>query len=132
MFLNRLSLKEKEAFLRLAHHVAHADNQVSKEEDLVITKYCMEMQMDDVSYDVTSFDLGETLNCFESDGNRKIALLEIMALIYADNILSVEEQSLIDQMIEHFELNPNLAIVYREWAKSILSLFVQGEALIHL
>lgn len=132
MFLNRLSLKEKKAFLNLAHHVAHSDNLLSKEEELVITKYCMEMQMDDVPYEASSFDFGETLNCFESEGHRKIVLLEIMALIYADNQLSTEEQSLIDQMIEHFELNPNLAIVYREWAKSILSLFVQGEALIHL
>ena len=132
MFLNRLNLKEKDAFLNLAHHVAHSDNQFSREEEFVITKYCMEMQMDDVSYDASEFDLGKTLDCFESEGHRKIALLEIMALVYADDVLAVEEQSLIDQMIEHFDLNPHLAVVYCQWAKSILSLFVQGEALIHL
>ena len=55
-----------------------------------------------------------------------------MALVYADGVVAQEEDNLIKTMISQFDLNPNLAIVYREWSKSILSLFVQGEALIHL
>ena len=55
-----------------------------------------------------------------------------MALIYADGEVAKQEQQLLNDMIAHFGLNPNLAIIYREWAKNILSLFTQGEALIHL
>lgn len=132
MFLNRLTSEEKNAFLQLAHHVAHSDESFSSEEKLVIAKYCMEMQMDDVNYDDSIFNLSETLNVFTVENHKKIALLEIMALIYADGKVTVQEESLLNVMIEHFELNPNLAVVYREWSKSILSLFVQGEALIHL
>jgi len=132
MFLNRLNYKEKEAFLSLAHHVAHSDNHLSIDEELVIDKYSMEMQMDDIDYDKSKFDLAKVLATFEQSTHKKIALLEIMALVYADGVVAKEENELIKQMIEQFDLNPNLAVVYREWSKSILSLFVQGEALIHL
>jgi len=132
MFLNRLTIEEKEAFLLLAHHVAHSDNNLTADEELVIDKYSMEMQMDDIEYDQASFNLVDVLSKFTQDSHKKIALLEIMALVYADGVVAKEEDNLIKTMITQFDLNPNLAIVYREWSKSILSLFVQGEALIHL
>lgn len=132
MFLNRLSMNEKQAFLVLAHHVAHSDNEFSMEEEILIAKYCMEMQMDDIEYDEARFDLASVLNTFECDSHQKIALLELMALIHADGNVAKEEQQLLNDMIAHFGLNPNLVIIYREWSKNILSLFTQGEALIHL
>ena len=132
MFLNRLTQQEKQSFLTIAHHVAHSDGNLSREEENILAKYCMEMQMDDIEYDHSSFNLEEIMDSFETDTHKKIVLLEIMALIYADGVLAKEEESLINQMILSFKLNPNLAIVYKEWSKTILSLFVQGEALIHL
>jgi hypothetical protein len=132
MFLNRLSIAEKEAFLFLAHHVARSDRDFSSDEEILIAKYCMEMQMDDIEYDETVFDLDKVLDTFERGSHEKIALLELMALVYADGRLAKEEQILLDNMIKHFDLNPNLVVIYREWSKNILSLFTQGEALIHL
>lgn len=125
-------MNEKQAFLVLAHHVAHSDNDFSMEEEILIAKYCMEMQMDDIEYDEARFDLASVLNTFECDSHQKIALLELMALIHADGNVAKEEQQLLNDMIAHFGLNPNLVIIYREWSKNILSLFTQGEALIHL
>lgn len=132
MFLNRLSLAEKEAFLLLSHHIARIDLNFCDKEQSLINKYCMEMQMDDVEYEFETFDLAATLSVFTQESHKKIALLEIMALVYSDGDLHAAEEQIINQMVEHFELNPNLAIVYKEWAKSILALFIQGEALIHL
>ncbi|HIF9164004.1 TPA: TerB family tellurite resistance protein [Photobacterium damselae] len=132
MFLNRLNLDEKDAFLHLAHHIAHSDKTFSSEEQIVIAKYCMEMQVDNISYEHRNFDLSKTLDVFKLESHKKIALLELMALIYADGVISNEELCLIDMIVEHFDLNPNLAIAYREWAKGISALLLQGEALIHL
>ncbi|MGY4878167.1 hypothetical protein ACLUEY_09810 [Vreelandella aquamarina] len=132
MFLNRLTLAEKKAFLKVAHHVAHIDNEFSKEEGVIIDKYCMEMQIDDVEYDPNEFDLMSELCIFQEDGHKKIALLELMVLVFSDGHLHHAEETIVNEIVKQFGLNPNLAIVYKEWAKSILSLFVQGEALIHL
>ena len=132
MFLNRLTPQEKCAYLQIAHHEAHSDAFLSKEEEDVIAKYCMEMQMDDIEYSEASFDLSRELSYFSADSHKIIALLEIMALVFADGVLVKEEERILNEMIAHFELNPYLAIVYNECSKSILSLFIQGEALIHI
>ena len=133
MFLNRLSAEEKNAFLVLAHHVARSDADFSAEERIIIAKYCMEMQIDDIDdYDETPFDLEQILDQFETASHRNIVLLELMALVYADGRLAQQESMLLDQFVEHCHMNPNLSIIYKEWAKNILSLYTQGEALIHL
>jgi len=132
MFLNRFSLEEKKSFLHLAHHIAHVDGEFSEKEQVIIDKYCMEMQMDDVEFDQDSFVLNECLASFEKDSHKKVVLLEIMALIFSDGEFHQSEEHVVNQMVKEFQLNPNLAIVYKEWAKSILALYIQGEALIHL
>lgn len=132
MFLNRLTMPEKEAFLILAHHIARTDNDFSAEEEILIAKYSMEMQMDDIEYDEEKFNLAHVLDTFERESHQKIALLELMALVYADGNVAAEETALLNNIVKHFDLNPNLAVVYREWSKNILSLYTQGEALIHL
>ena len=133
MFLNRLSTEEKNAFLVLAHHVARSDADFAREERLIIAKYCMEMQIDDLDdYDDATFDLDQILGRFDSTSHRNIVLLELMVLVYADGRLAQQESLMIDRFVDHFHMNPNLSIIYREWAKNILSLYTQGEALIHL
>jgi len=59
-------------------------------------------------------------------------LLEIMALIYSDNFLHEEERKVLEKILQEFDLNYHLATVYGEWAKAILSLYIQGNALVEL
>lgn len=132
MFLNRLTVQEKKAFLKLAHHVAHVDGEFSPKERVIIDKYCMEMQIDDVEYHSENYDLKSELAVFQRDSHKKIALLEVMALVYSDGLLHSAEENILKEITDFFDLNPNLVVVYKEWSKSILSLFIQGEALIHI
>lgn len=132
MFLNRLRPLEKEAFIQLAHHIAHVDEDFCHKEQIIIDKYCMEMQIDDVTYSAAAFDFEQVMSTFTEESHKKIVLLEIMALVFSDGVLHEKEESVLEDVVNYFGLNPNLVIVYKEWAKSILSLFIQGEALIHL
>jgi len=132
MFLNRLKKKEKKAFLELAHHVARSDNDFSEDQKNIIEKYCMEMQMEDIKYDESKFDIYNTLGKITSQRSRKIVLLEIMALIYSDDFLHEGERKVLEKVLEEFGLNYNLSIVYTQWAKTMLNLYTQGHALIEL
>jgi tellurite resistance protein len=132
MFLNRLKKKEKSAFLELAHYIARSDGDFSEEQKSIIEKYCMEMQMDDIEYNPTKFDIYTTLRKIKSHRSKKIVLLEIMALIYSDDFLHEEERKVLEKILEEFDLNYNLSIVYTQWAKAMLSLYTQGNALIEL
>lgn len=116
----------------LAHHIARSDGDFSESQESIISKYCMEMQVDDVTYEEERFSLTQILAEVDSPSSQKIILLEVMALIYSDSILHEEEKKILDELIKEFGLNPSLAIVYGEWAKSILALYIQGQALIDL
>lgn len=132
MFLDRLNKDEKVAFLELAHHVARSDNDFSELQKEIIGKYCMEMQIEDINYDENSFNIENTLVKVQEKQSQKIILLEIMALVYSDNILHAEEQKVLDIITGTFGLNSSLTTVYGEWTKAILALYVQGNALIEL
>jgi len=132
MFLNRLNKKEKEAFLELAHYIANVDGEFSDSEKSIIDKYCMEMQIDDINFDENKFDIYETLGKITSKRSRKIVVLELMALIYSDDFLHEEERKVLDKILEEFDLSYNLSIVYTQWAKTMLSMYIQGNALIEL
>jgi len=132
MFLGLLNKKEKVAFLKLAHHVARSDGDFSEKQNEIISTYCFEMQVDDISYEEKQFDLKNILNNFTTDKSKKIAMLEIMALIYSDNIVHEEEQKLIDAILETFGFSKLVAHLYLEWTKTILSVSEQGKLLIEL
>jgi len=132
MFLNRLKKEEKVSFLELAHYIARSDNNFSEEERVVINLYCMEMQIDDINYDESSFSLENTLKKINSPESQKIILLEIMALVYSDDNLHIKEKETLDLIVKEFGLNPVHVDIYAQWSKSILALTNQGEALLHL
>jgi galactose-1-phosphate uridylyltransferase len=132
MFLNRLTIEEKVAFLELAHHVARSDNDFSDDQKEIIAIYCLEMQIEDIDYKEEDYNLDTTLSKFQNSTNQKIILLEVMALVYSDNILHEEEKKILDAMIAKFDLNPILVDIYAEWTKSILAITAQGQALIEL
>jgi len=132
MFLNRLKKKEQVAFLEIAHHIARSDNDFSNDQKDIITKYCAEMGIEDIKYKEKKFDINKTLSKIKSPESQKIVLLEIMALVYSDNILHKEEEKILKTMTKKFGLSSSLSIVYGEWAKAILALYIQGEALIEL
>lgn len=132
MFLNRLDNREKVAFLELAHHIARSDKDFSDLQKEIINGYCTEMQITDIEYNDKKFDLKTTLNKINSDQSQKIILLEIMALIYTDDMLHKEEKKILNIMIKKFGLSHAIADIYTQWSKSILALTIQGEALLHI
>ena len=132
MFLNRLNQEEKVVFLKLAHHIARSDHDFSNLQKEIINGYCAEMQISDIEYNDKDFNLETTLSKVNSLQSQKIILLEIMALIYSDDILQKEEQKILNTMIERFKLSHAIADVYAQWSKSILALTIQGEALLHI
>ena len=132
MFLNRLSEEEKKSFLQLAHYIARSDGNFTKEEKIIIDQYCIEMQIENIDFNEVRFDIYDVLGKFKSDKSKKIVLLEIMVLIYADDFFHENERKVLEKMIEVFDLNYYLVIVYTEWAKAMLSLYKQGNALINI
>ena len=132
MFLNMLSQEEKEAFLKLAYLVAKSDEEVSNQEEELINIYCTEMNIENKDIDLETLSLEEILDDFKSPISQKIVLIEILALIYSDEILHQNEQEIIDRIAEKFNISSTLLLIYQEWAKAMLALSKQGKLLLEL
>ena len=132
MFLGLLEENEKKAFLKLAHYMARSDGDFSDKQREIIATYCFEMQIDDIDFDKIDFDVNSVVKEFKSTKSKKIALLEIMALVFSDNILHREEEKIIDIMLDSFEFDKKLSQLYAEWTKSILAVSEQGKILIEM
>ncbi len=137
MFLNLLDKEEKVAFLEIAHHLAWSNNDFSDKQKAIIKTYCIEMQINDISYDEKGFNLAETLAKITHPQSQRIILLESMALVFAEHVahfdnIHKEEKRVIEEMIKAFHLTQNHALIYSEWTKAVLSLTTQGRALIEL
>ncbi|RAX54438.1 hypothetical protein CCY99_03565 [Helicobacter sp. 16-1353] len=132
MFLNRLTNEEKIGFLELAHYIAESCNNFSQTQNDIIEKYLLEMQIGDIEFDKENFDIYDTLGKIKNKKSQKIVLMEILLLIYSDHFLHEEERKVLEKVREEFGLSYYLETIYVEWAKTVLSAYVQGYALIEI
>ncbi|TVP59023.1 MAG: hypothetical protein EA349_03745 [Halomonadaceae bacterium] len=78
------------------------------------------------------FVLEEALECFDTRTAQRILVLELMAVVYANDSYHPQQREVIEFILDVFDLSEHLVTVYAEWAKTMLSMQKQGTALIHL
>ena len=101
MFLNRLELIEKEAFVSLAVKAAEANGHVADEEYQMIEEYCKEMGIAFfVAKNVKSIEEVISIYSGSSEQNKKIAVLEIIGLMFADGGYDDEEKAFVNKFAE--------------------------------
>ena len=132
MFLNKLNDQEKSAFLMLAHHVAHSDDEFSNREEQIILGYKLEMAVIGEQYNHADFNLQDVLKVFESEESKRIALLELLALVYCDDLFHDAERKVLAIVKETFNISDSYYNLSTSWAKSIVALNQQGYELISL
>lgn len=137
MFLNRLANnEEKYAFVKLAYLISKADNNFMDIQKIMIEQYCEEMNIENntdlENLENEKIDLQEILKHFKSKESKNIVLLEIMPLIYADNVLHEEELKILNVIKKEFNVDDNKTTLYAEWSKAVMALYTQAEALLKL
>ena len=79
-----------------------------------------------------TFSLSQALRKFEDDFSQKILILEVLAIVFANDEYHVKQKEAMQYILDFFDLTPELVTVYSEWAKTMVSLQRQGNALLHL
>ena len=108
MFLNELDFVEKEAFISLALHAAETNGTVADEEYQMIEDYCKEM-------DIAFFDarnikaLDEIVKTYaeSSERCRKIVVLEIIGLMFADGGYDDKEKAFVENLANWLGVSPS-------------------------
>ncbi len=98
MFLNKLDFVEKEAFISLAVLAAKANGEFAEEEYLMIEEYCKEVGI--AFFDAENVKtIDEVIRVFAASEERhkKIAVLEIIGLMYADGGYDDKEREFVKE-----------------------------------
>ena len=97
MFLNRLDFVEKEAFISLAVKAAESNGYIADEEYQMIEDYCKEMGI--AFFDSKNLKPMEDVIRIYSEAdnqNKRVAVLEIVGLMYADGGYDSKEKDFVD------------------------------------
>ena len=132
MFLNRLDNNSKEVFLSLAYYISTVDTSYENIKKTLIVKYLQEMNISDIEFKIDEFSLVESIKKITNKEYQKIILIELLGIINNDNIITSIEKDMLDTIVDTWNINSSLVVVYSEWSKNLLSLYVQGEALLEL
>lgn len=98
MFLNQLTPIEKDSFLSLSVHAANSNGEFAAEEEEMIEEYCREMgvpffnakNVDSIENIIDTFKEAE-------DSHKKIVLLEILGLLFADGVYDEKEENFVKE-----------------------------------
>jgi hypothetical protein len=132
MFLNRLDNNSKEVFLSLAYYISTVDSLYVNIQKTLISKYLQEMNIADIDFDINLFELVDSVKKVTNKEDQKIILIELLGIVYNDGVITNIEKEMIDKIVDTWNINSSLVVVYSEWSKNLLSLYVQGEALLEL
>ncbi len=102
MYLNKLSGEQKNLFLDLCIHAAMANNVLADEEKALIDQYCDEMDISSPRYSAETSveDVRAKLAEISSEPEKRIIVLEIAALMLADNEHDESEKAFMRELTQ--------------------------------
>ncbi len=107
MFLNYLKDETKEEFLKLCVHAALANDVLENEEKEAISAYCREMDIE-VHMPKIGSDFTDILNNIKENTTviqKKIIILEILALVKSDGIYDEREQMFMLDLVRGLDID---------------------------
>ena len=122
MFLSKLSLKQKKAFLDACLHIMKADGTIARVELDLVEDFCSEMNIKNKSAAEKTYDAAIVeLNAVSTNEQRKEILFELTRLVYADNVINPREEQMIKFAIDVFKIPAldyaKLVSLVKEFAK---------------
>lgn len=105
MFLGQLSDKEKNAFISLSVHASNSNGVFAEEEKVMIQEYCKEMGIPFFDAD-NAISMDEVVAVFKESELKikKIVLLEILGLVYSDEVFDDTEKGFINEYAQKIGL----------------------------
>ncbi|MFA9374056.1 MAG: hypothetical protein ACERKK_07845 [Poseidonibacter sp.] len=131
MYLNYLEEKEKIAFLKLAHYVAHSDGDFCHNEKVIVGSYCNEMGIVDFEVNLTE-DIKSICSEFKNTKSKRVVILELMSIINANGEFKESEKLIIDQLVTNFEISEDYLENVQNWSNALLDIVDQGFELIEI
>ena len=121
MWLSSLQLEQRHALLGLAHNVVVSDGLLDPNEEGMLDEFCREMGLQSDT-NIEYLELDGIGAIFDTRRVRVVALLNLLKLSYADGAFEIEEECLLKQIGECFEIDDAEFLLLDNWVKRLISL----------
>ncbi|TVS16808.1 MAG: hypothetical protein EA417_09165 [Gammaproteobacteria bacterium] len=127
MWLTSLSPPQRRTLLGLAHNIVVSDGLLDPNEEAMLLSFKREMGLEpDTETDYVELDGVE--HVFDTPRSRRVVLVNLIRLSYADGALEIEEECLLRELADVFEV-PNAEFALLDnWVKRLLALEREAEA----
>lgn len=122
MFLNYLAEHQKIPFLLLAKKMIEADQKVVAQEEMLFEQLKQELGFspENSLSEKAQINLEEIFDTFES---RRVVILELTAIAYADKDFASEEKALIKELLKAFKISEKEYKKIEKWVIKQISLY---------
>ena len=121
MWLSSLQLEQRHALLGLAHNVVVSDGLLDPNEEGMLDEFCREMGLQSDT-NIEYLELDGIGAIFDTRRVRVVALLNLLKLSYADGAFEIEEECLLKQIGECFDIDDAEFLLLDNWVKRLISL----------
>lgn len=115
MFVYDLSDHQQKAFFTLLHEMVLADDKLVQEEKTARTLLKRESGLDSLP-NPESMTLSEAANEFDDQRDQIAVLLELLLIAYVDDEYHPEQQDLIQNLTDQFDITTEKLEVLKNWA----------------
>lgn len=128
MWLSSLHAEQRHALLRLAHNVVVSDGLLDPNEEGMLDEFCREMGLQSDT-DIEYLELDGIGAIFDTRRVRVVAILNLLKLSYADGAFEIEEECLLKQIGECFDIDDAEFLLLDNWVKRLISLEDEAESM---
>ena len=127
MWLSALDRRQRETLLGLAHNVVVSDGLLDPNEELMIAQFKREMDLSpDTVTDYVELDGIERV--FDTPRVRRIVLINLIHLSYADGALEIEEECVLREVAVAFGVTRAELEQLDNWVKRFVALEQEAQA----
>jgi len=121
VWLSSLNPRQRTALLGLAHNVVVSDGLLDPNEESMLDEFKREMSLSPTE-EVEYLELDGIETVFDSRKSRMIALLNLLRLSYSDGAFEIEEECLLKEISQTFEVPDADFQLLDNWVKRLVGL----------
>ncbi len=121
MWLHSLTPKQREALLGLAHNVVVSDGLLDPNEELMMDAFRREMELAPET-EAQYRELDGIDGIFDTHRSRSIVLINLLHLSYIDGAFEIEEECLLRELSELFEVSDSQFLLMDNWVRRLRAL----------
>lgn len=132
MFADRLTTEQRQTVFDLAVLLAHADHDVSEEEQQYLKNFSDAFGIE-YDLDKSGFSIDDALTVFNTKASKLILLQELIKLSYKDGHFGHEERENVFMIAQKVGLNdPELLIRVEKWVRDGFDWVYEGEQMLEI